>query len=282
MIDRIAAEFNAHTRIRRIIVTFQRAAHRLRLGAKNRVALVRRVVHQSVSAFCRLIPSRSLACYHRRKTFQIVYRDKLWGTENNSRFFSGIGSHSEPAAIYVDAMVAIISTELKDLQTVATIVDLGCGDFAVGARLLERLPAVQYVGCDIVPELIEHNRERYGSKRVQFQRLDIVSQTLPDGDICLVRQVFQHISNREIACVLPKLRKYRTVFVTEGQPIVRVGSVNPDKPANADVRFGWRTGRGRGVELDQPPWNLTIEEVCRAPGTGVKEVIITHRIRAWR
>lgn len=218
----------------------------------------------------------------RCKTFQAVYRDKLWGTDADARFFSGVGSRGEPAVSYVDAMAAIISTEVKDLQRVATIIDLGCGDFSVGARLLERLPMVHYVGCDVVPELIEHNRERYESKRVQFETLDIVSQNLPDGDICLVRQVFQHIPNRDIACVLPKLRKYRAVFVTEGQPIVREGSVNPDKPANAEVRFDWRTGRGRGVELDQPPWNLTIEEVCRAPGPAHdKEIIITHRLRAY-
>jgi SAM-dependent methyltransferase len=280
MIERISTAFNALTVERRVFKKLQRAAHRVRQSAKRRVAHVRRVFHEFVSAFCRLLPNSSLARYCRRTTFQIIYQDKLWGTDGNSPFFSGFGSHTEAAAIYVDVMAAVISTELKDLQTVATIVDLGCGDFSVGERLLERLPGVQYVGCDVVPDVIEHNRVRNGNKRVQFQTLDIVSQNLPEGDICLVRQVFQHIPNRDIACVLAKLRKYRAVFVTEGQPIVREGSVNPDKPANSDVRFDWRTGRGRGVELDQPPWNLTVEEVCRALTT--TSVIITHRVRAWR
>jgi SAM-dependent methyltransferase len=255
---------------------------RLTLSAKRRTAHLRRACHEFVSAFSNLRPNSSFAGYCRRKTFQIVYRDKLWGTDSKSPFFSGIGSHSESVAVYVDAMAAIITTEVKDLQRPATIVDLGCGDFSVGARLVERLPAVQYVGCDVVPELIEHNNERYGRKRVQFRTIDIVSENLPDGDICLVRQVFQHLPNRDIGCVLSKLRKYRAVIVTEGQPTVRVGRVNPDKPSNADVRFDWRTGRGRGVELDQPPWNLTIDEVCRSVGEAyVKEVIITYRVRAW-
>jgi SAM-dependent methyltransferase len=263
-------EFNAGAIIRRVM-----------LSAKGRAARVRRAFHQFVSACSRLRPDSSLACYCRRKTFQIVYREKLWGTTSNARFFSGIGSHSEPAAIYVDTMATIISTGLRDLQTIATIVDLGCGDFSVGARLLERLPGVKYIGCDVVPELIKYNCDRYESKRVQFRTVDIVSQSLPDGDICLVRQVFQHLPNRDIECVLSKLRKYQAVFVTEGQPIVREGCVNPDKPANANVRFDSRTGRGRGVELDQSPWNLTIQEVCRAVGTAyVKEVIITYRVYA--
>jgi SAM-dependent methyltransferase len=275
---KIAAEFNARTVTKRVIEMFQRVADRVRIN--SRVGYARRVFHQFVSSFPRLLPNSSLASYHRRKTFQTIYRDKLWGTDANARFFSGHVSDSEPVSVYVDAMTTTISTELKDLRKTPTIVDLGCGDFSVGERLLGQLPAVQYVGCDLVPELIEHHRGRYGSDRIQFQTLDMVSQELPDGDICLVRQVFQHLSNRDIACVLPKLRKYRAVFVTEAQPLLREGSANPEKPAYADMRFDGRTGCGRGVELDQPPWNLTIKEVCRAPGTGIKEIIITHRIFA--
>ena len=140
--------------------------------------------------------------------------------------------------------------------------------------------AAHYLGCDVVPEIIEHNRKEYGSSRVRFQVLDIVCEDLPDGDICLVRQVFQHLSNRDIAQVLPKLRKFRYVYVTEGQPLVQVGKPNPDKPANSDVRFNWRTGYGRGVELDQPPWNLCVEEVSRVPElVHEKEVIVTHGVR---
>ena len=202
------------------------------------------------------------------------------GRHGESRFFSGVGSHGGPAAAYIDAMVPIISVHLSDCGRQPKIIDLGCGDFSVGSRLIERLPRLQYVGCDVVPEIVEHNQKQYGSNLVQFQALDIVSEDLPDGDICLVRQVFQHLSNRDIACVLPKLQKYRFVYVTEGQPLVRQGKPNPDKPANAEVRFDWRTGCGRGVELDQPPWNLLIEEVLRVPAPMVvKEVIITHQVR---
>jgi hypothetical protein len=203
-------------------------------------AIVQFVVRHFASVLSHLLPTSNFARIHRRKTFQVVYRNKQWGTDGKSQFFSGVGSRGGPANAYVDAMAPIISIHFTDLGDQATIVDLGCGDFSVGARLLERL----------------------------------------DGDICLVRQVFQHLSNRDIACVLPKLRNYRFVYVTEGQPFIRVGKPNPDKPANANVRFDWRTGYGRGVELDQPPWNLLLEAVLRVPGPiEDKEVILTHRVR---
>jgi SAM-dependent methyltransferase len=208
----------------------------------------------------------------------------MWGTDGSDEFFSGVGSRGRIAEVYVDTMVPIIVAHLSELNANATIVDLGCGDFWVGACLLERLPSVKYIGCDVVPELVEYNRKTFGNNRIEFRLLDIVSSDLPIGDICLVRQVFQHLSNQEIARTLPKLQKYRHVYVTEGYPIVREGKINPDKPTGEGIRFDRMTGRGRGVELDQPPYNLDVDEVCRVPGHGGttppgKTIIVTYRIK---
>jgi len=77
-----------------------------------------------------------------------------------------------------------------------------------------------------------------------------------------------------------KLRNYRYVNVTEGRRIVRERAVDSDKKADAEVRFDWRTGHDRGVELDQPPWNLTVEEICRVPGPQHDtEIVIAYRRR---
>jgi SAM-dependent methyltransferase len=204
----------------------------------------------------------------------------MWGADGSHQFFSGVGSRGRTAEVYVDTMVPIIAAHLSELNSNATIVDLGCGDFWVGACLLERLPSVKYIGCDVVPELVEYNRKTFGSNRIEFRLLDIVSADLPIGDICLVRQVFQHLSNQEISRTLPKLQKYRHVYVTEGHPIVREGKINPDKPTGEDVRFDWTTGHGRGVELDQSPYNLDVDEVCRvATPAPVHEIIVTYRIK---
>ena len=143
---------------------------------------------------------------------------------------------------------------------------------------------------------MEYNRKTFGNNRIEFRLLDIVSSDLPIGDICLVRQVFQHLSNQEIARTLPKLQKYRHVYVTEGYPIVREGKINPDKPTGEGIRFDRMTGRGRGVELDQPPYNLDVDEVCRVAGPAYlpagprtpwrertpvpdKTIIVTYRIK---
>jgi hypothetical protein len=67
------------------------------------------------------------------------------------------------------------------------------------------------------------------------------------------------------------------VCITESYPVEEVGPVNPDKPTNLDVRFDWRAGRGRGVELDKPPFSLPTREQLRVP-RGTTEILVTFQV----
>ena len=129
---------------------------------------------------------------------------------------------------------------------------------------------------DIVPQLIEHHRHTFGGDRIRFQQLDLVCDPLPAGDVCLVRQVLQHLSNKDITTFLDRAF-FDRLYVTEGQPEVREGAVNPDKLAGAHVRFDWGSGRGRGVELDQAPFARRTEEQFRT-SLPSHEIIITERV----
>ena len=66
-----------------------------------------------------------------------------------------------------------------------------------------------YAGCDVVPSLIEHLNETYGGENIEFHCRNIVEDELPDGDLCLIRQVLQHLSNREIERILNNVKKYK-------------------------------------------------------------------------
>jgi hypothetical protein len=212
----------------------------------------------------------------RRKIFQNVYQRNLWGSDGGSKFFSGVGSRGDAARIYVRQMAELLQRHASELGRPLTVVDLGCGDFEIGRALLERLPDLNYTACDIVPELVAHNQAIYGGPNVRFQQLDIVTDSLPAGDVCLMRQVLQHLCNADISAFLDRA-SYPWIYVTEGHPAHRIGPANPDKSTGHDVRFDWRTGFGRGVELDRPPFNLATEEAFRALAPP-HEVIITHRV----
>jgi SAM-dependent methyltransferase len=183
-----------------------------------------------------------------KEIFSEIYQLNRWGGEQGD-FNSGSGSSAEHAGAYARAVRQFIAD-----HGVRHVVDLGCGDFRVGAQLLEG-SEVRYSGIDVVPALIESNRVRYGSERVQFACLDIIQDPLPPGELCLIRQVLQHLSNEQIRGVLSNVRGYPWVLVTEHYPAEgALRARNLDKPCGEDVRIY----DGSAVFLDAPPFNCRI------------------------
>ena len=185
------------------------------------------------------------------EAFTEVYEQNRWGGRLGE-YYSGAGS-SEEAIVgpYIEAVSREAAAEgFRGLR----FVDLGCGDFQVGARLLGLCSA--YTGVDVVKALIAQNQRTHGSDRVRFVHLDMVRDELPDGDVCFVRQVFQHLSNRQIGAVLPKLGKYRWVLITEHYP--EDGEESAAIVPNKDIVHGGglRIFVNSGVYLDRPPFNL--------------------------
>jgi len=181
-----------------------------------------------------------------QEIFSRIYRDKEWGTgAGEGDFHSGSGSH-DPALTggYVAAVRQFIAT----LGAGTTVVDLGCGDFVIGSQL--RDVCGKYVACDVVPELIERNRRVFRSLDVDFRHLDITEDELPDGDVAILRLVLQHLGNAEIARIVPRLRKYRYLVLTEHLPAA------PHFPPNADMQTGpgIRLPGGSGVVLTAAPF----------------------------
>lgn len=219
--------------------------------------------------------AETVATVDRRVVFQEIYAQSSWGRDAE-RFFSGSGSRGSPAERYVAAMAAQLEALHRTIGRELVVVDIGCGDFFVGRALLAACPFIRYVGCDIVPELIAHHREVHGSERASFEVLDIVTDPPPRGDVCLVRQVFQHLSNADVLAGLDRLRGFSAIYLTEGNPVVRDGPVNPDKRASGYIRFGPR-GVGRGIEWREPPFSLRTEEVLRTINPPL-EVIVTERV----
>lgn len=60
---------------------------------------------------------------------------------------------------------------------VHTILDVPCNDFNWMKAV--DLSGVDYLGCDIVPELIQRNTERYQNAHVSFRCLDVMKEPIP-------------------------------------------------------------------------------------------------------
>jgi hypothetical protein len=195
-----------------------------------------------------------------QEIFVRIYDEREWGTSDhpNQPFFSGDGSHNDTV---VCTYVKAVEGFLGKLENRPDVVDLGCGDFFVGAQV--RSLCNNYIACDIVPKLINYNRDKFSHLNVEFRVLDLTTEDLPDGEIVFIRQVFQHLSNAQILQTLPKIvSKYRYLVLTEHLPENSNFMPNRDKAPGLDTRKRIKSG----VVLTSPPFNLNAkdeQELCR-------------------
>lgn len=182
--------------------------------------------------------------------FTAIYREAKWGSAPDGDFYSGSGSH-DPALVL--PYVGVVKAFLQSLQKTPNVVDLGCGDFNIGRQL--RSHCDNYIACDVVPELITRNRAKFSEFDVDFRCLDITGDAFPEGDVVLLRQVLQHLSNAQILDILPKLCQFRFLLLTEHIPSDPEFQPNLEKPAGATVRLS----QGSGVVLTKAPFHLKVK-----------------------
>jgi SAM-dependent methyltransferase len=169
------------------------------------------------------------------EAFGTIYSGKHWGGAEHD-FYSGPGSHTTDV---VEPFIRSVRSLLSTYPRSPTVVDIGCGDFTVGSRLVDL--ARDYVACDVVPALIERNRRKFGQTNVTFKVVDAIVDPLPPGDVVIVRQVFQHLRNDQIIAIVRKLSQYPTWIVSEHLP---AGEFRPnrDKLADNDNRLPLNSG----------------------------------------
>ncbi len=196
-----------------------------------------------------------------------IYENNLWGGEK-SKFYSGLGSHHPET---VDPYIAVVSAFLKDFDAPPVVCDLGCGDFNIGKELVRF--SKKYIAVDIVPDLITHNKKEFQADHLEFHALDIAKDELPPGDIAILRQVLQHLSNTEIKSVVEKLYAFKFVILTEHLP-------EEDFAPNKDIISGQgiRLKKQSGVNLSASPFNLEVigeKQLLSVHSPGFKGVLVT-------
>ena len=185
--------------------------------------------------------------------FNEIYERGIWSpTPGDGKFHSGPGSMPAASRGYEDFVAGYLNARPE----IATIVDIGCGDFQVSQRILQRLNGqVRYFGCDVASKVVADNNERHAVPgKIAFLHANVAKDTLPEGDIVTIREVFQHLSNDTIQAALANLRRnFKFAIVTEAVPRL------PAAP-NLDIVSGYRTRDGlkSGVFLELAPYNLKI------------------------
>lgn len=194
------------------------------------------------------------------EVFQTIYESGEWGEG------SGTGSRGPAASQYIEDVCSFITS-----HHIKSVVDLGCGDFHIGRAIIEKT-SVAYTGVDVVPSLIESHSRNFPAS--SFVCANLITDSLPQAELCLVRQVFQHLSNAEIEAALRNIRHYPMVLISEHVP-VRPKSFNRDKPHGPDVRAYY----GSGVYPDKAPFSVPIAALWERelqPGALLRTVLVTR------
>jgi hypothetical protein len=118
-----------------------------------------------------------------RQIFTRIYLKKSWA---NPERVSGNGSDL--------VQTATIRRELANLiaeLNIRALLDAPCGDF----NWMRHVPMDlgQYIGADIVPQLIAANAERYAGPNRRFVGLDICRDQPPKVDLILCRDCLVHL-----------------------------------------------------------------------------------------
>ena len=127
---------------------------------------------------------------HRRDVFTRIYKENLWGSEQSR---SGVGSTREATA----NVVANLPVVWKQYG-IRSMVDAPCGDCNWMSSIAPSLD--RYIGMDIVPPLIEANRQRF--PRLEFRCADLTRDPLPAVDAIHCRDCFQHLPTHLILAAL--------------------------------------------------------------------------------
>lgn len=211
------------------------------------------------------------------RVFEDIYQNGLWGTGgwgSGEVYDSGPGSAGAAAGDFVRVVNDLIESE-----GLISVVDIGCGDFRVGSRIAR--PGLDYTGVDIFPGLIEQNTQRHGRAGLRFVCADATKGALPKADLCIIREVLQHLSNDDIAAILGQLGKFRFAVIAEHHPAPGfLWKANVDKAAGSDTRVFFDSA----VVPGEAPFSLAnVTVAARSPSTFCRirpgEEIVTYLVK---
>jgi SAM-dependent methyltransferase len=123
-----------------------------------------------------------------------------------------------------------------------SLLDAACGDFNWMRHV--DLSGIEYVGADIVPELVSQNRRTYEAQGRTFVLLDITNDPLPEVDVILCRDCLIHLSSRCVRAAIANFKRSKSKFL--------LATTHVSVTKNTDIRSGDR----RPVNLELPPFNF--------------------------
>jgi len=181
--------------------------------------------------------------------FSKIYKNNAWKGEESR---SGPSSGMERTRVLRETLPNIIKK-----YKISTFLDIPCGDF----YWMKSVPIdVDYVGGDIVSEVIEKNNLDFSTNRKKFIHTNLVEDSLPKGDLLFCRDCLFHLSYGDIAKV------FQNILHSEVKYIMLTSHITDQNFQNKDIK----TGQWRWFDLTKTPFcipeSLCLEKVMDGGG----------------
>jgi hypothetical protein len=166
--------------------------------------------------------------------FSGIYKENVW---ENDESVSGDGSTLE----YTENLRKHLP-ELFQRFAIKSILDAPCGDYNWFRHVAR--DGVDYIGGDVVEDLVAHNNEKFSDAHTRFVKLDIIKDDLPHSDLWFCRDVLFHFSYADIFTTLKNFvrSEMKYLFTT----------THTKCAANMDIL----TGQFRLINLRLAPFHL--------------------------
>ena len=129
----------------------------------------------------------------------------------------------------------------KDFK-ISSMLDIPCGDFNWMRRV--DLDKIQYLGADIVKNIIGQNKTNYKKKNIHFYHLNLIKDSLPKVGLVLCRDCLVHFSYHDIFLALKNICLSGSTYL--------LTTIFTGRTSNCDIN----TGAWRPLNLVLPPFNL--------------------------
>jgi hypothetical protein len=137
-----------------------------------------------------------------KTVFDDIYSKRKWIYNDKCESISGEGS-----TLASTGLVRKEVSRILNQFNIRTLVDGACGDFNWMKEIIKSNTNINYIGCDIVEDLIKSNIEKYATNNINFQCLDITKDILPEGDLIIVRDCLGHLSEEDVFKFIKNLKR---------------------------------------------------------------------------
>lgn len=177
--------------------------------------------------------------YYKKKLNELR---EIWGLSDDcSESYSGRGSCTDTTEDIRQHLPLIF-----EKYNIKSITDSPCGDW--NWMKLVNLKNIDYIGYDVVKEIIQKNIINFKTNNIHFELKNIIQENIKKSDLIICRDFTFHISNNDVLTLLNNFKKsgFKYLLSTSFEDIEINNDISTDSGG-----YGFRK-----LNLMKHPFNL--------------------------